>query len=215
MTLLPHLAGRLFGVPLLLARPKLDVLLAVLGSRLGLEPPANWPEVSLLRPHSSSPVQQAPHRPGIAVLPIHGTLVRRTVGLEAESGLTSYATIGAELDAALANPAIRAILLDLDSPGGEAGGVFDLAERIRAAAQVKPVWAVANDLAFSAAYALAAAASKVFVARTGGVGSIDENRYDAGIKVTATELAQVNVTRDDFHGEWNYRVSPSKTVKRG
>ena len=106
------------------------------------------------------------------MLPIHGTLVRRTVGLEAESGLMSYATIGAELDAALANPAIRAILLDLDSPGGEAGGVFDLAERIRAAAQVKPVWAVANDLAFSAAYALAAGASRLLVSRTGGVGSI-------------------------------------------
>ncbi len=106
------------------------------------------------------------------MLPIHGTLVRRTVGLEAESGLMSYATIGAELDAALANPAVRAILLDLDSPGGEAGGVFDLAERIRAAAQVKPVWAVANDLAFSAAYALAAGASRLFVSRTGGVGSI-------------------------------------------
>ncbi len=45
MTLLPHLAARLFGVPLLLARPKLDLILAVLGSRLGLEPPAHWPEV--------------------------------------------------------------------------------------------------------------------------------------------------------------------------
>jgi hypothetical protein len=99
MTLLPHLAGRLFGVPLLLARPKLDVLLALLGPRLGLEPPAPWPEVGLLRPHASSPVQQIPHRPGIAVLPIHGTLVRRTVGLEAESGLTSYAAIAAELGA--------------------------------------------------------------------------------------------------------------------
>ncbi|WP_196302053.1 S49 family peptidase, partial [Ralstonia solanacearum] len=37
---------------------------------------------------------------------------------------------------------------------------------------VKPVWAVANDMAFSAAYALASAASRLFVSRTGGVGSI-------------------------------------------
>ena len=131
---------------------------------------------------------------GVAVIPIHGTLVRRTVGLEAESGLTSYTQLAAQLDAALANPEVAAILLDIDSPGGESGGVFDLADRIRAATQVKPVWAVANDMAFSAAYALASAASKVFVSRTGGVGSIgviamhvDQSEKDAqdGVRYTA------------------------------
>ena len=76
------------------------------------------------------------------------------------------------LDAARDDPEVKAILLDIDSPGGESGGVFDLADRIRAATLVKPVWAVANDMAFSAAYALASAAQKVYVSRTGGVGSI-------------------------------------------
>jgi signal peptide peptidase SppA len=116
------------------------------------------------------------------------------VGLEAESGLTSYAGLSAQLDAAVANPDVVAILLDVDSPGGESGGVFDLADRIRAAAQTKPVWAVANDMAFSAAYALASAASQVFVSRTGGVGSIgviamhvDQSEKDAqdGVRYTA------------------------------
>lgn len=130
----------------------------------------------------------------IAVIPIHGTLVRRTVGLEAESGLASYAAIASQLDAALANPNVTAILLDIDSPGGESGGVFDLADRIRSAASVKPVWAVANDMAFSAAYALASGASRIFVSRTGGVGSIgviamhvDQSAKDAqdGVRYTA------------------------------
>ncbi|MBU9123526.1 S49 family peptidase, partial [Burkholderia multivorans] len=130
----------------------------------------------------------------VAVIPIHGTLVRRTSGLEAESGLASYAGIAAQLDAALASPEVAAILLDIDSPGGESGGVFDLADRIRAASQLKPVWAVANDMAFSAAYALASAATRVFVARTGGVGSIgviamhvDQSAKDAkdGVRYTA------------------------------
>jgi ClpP class serine protease len=48
-------------------------------------------------------------------------------------------------------------MLDIDSPGGEAGGVFDLADKIFSARKVKPIWAVANDEAFSAAYAIAAA----------------------------------------------------------
>ena len=188
MTVLPHLAARLFGVPLAIHRPKLDVILAVLGPRVGLADLAAAPGyTSPTRAMSGSP-------PGVAVIPIHGTLVRRTVGLEAESGLTSYAGLAAQLDAALASPEIAAILLDIDSPGGESGGVFDLADRIRAASEVKPVWAVANDMAFSAAYALASAATRVFVARTGGVGSIgviamhvDQSVKDAkdGVRYTA------------------------------
>lgn len=188
MTLLPHLAARLYGVPLAIHRPKLDVILAVLGPRIGL--------ADLAAPSGfTPPVRPATTRTTkVAVIPIHGTLVRRTVGLEAESGLTSYAGLTAQLDAALASPDVAAILLDVDSPGGESGGVFDLADRIRAAAQAKPVWAVANDMAFSAAYALASAASKVFVSRTGGVGSIgviamhvDQSEKDAqdGVRYTA------------------------------
>ena len=188
MTLLPHLAARLFGVPLAIHRPKLDVILAVLGPRVGLSDMAAAPGYTPpTRAMSGSP-------PGVAVIPIHGTLVRRTVGLEAESGLTSYAGLAAQLDAAIGNPEVSAILLDIDSPGGESGGVFDLADRIRAASQIKPVWAVANDMAFSAAYALASAASRVFVSRTGGVGSIgviamhvDQSEKDAqdGVHYTA------------------------------
>ncbi|WP_042549544.1 S49 family peptidase, partial [Ralstonia solanacearum] len=188
MTLLPHLATRLFGVPLAIDRPKLDVILSVLGPRVGL--------ADLAPPGDYTPAPRGPARSNapIAVIPIHGTLVRRTVGLEAESGLASYTAIGDQLDAALADPGVAAILLDVDSPGGESGGVFDLADRIRAAAAVKPVWAVANDMAFSAAYALASAASRLFVSRTGGVGSIgviamhvDQSVKDAqdGIRYTA------------------------------
>ena len=188
MTVLPHLAARLFGVPLAIHRPKLDVILSVLGARIGL--------ADLAAPVGYTPAARAPGPPSgkVAVIPIHGTLVRRTSGIEAESGLASYTGIAAQLDAALASPEIAAILLDIDSPGGESGGVFDLADRIRAASEVKPVWAVANDMAFSAAYALASAATRVFVARTGGVGSIgviamhvDQSVKDAqdGVRYTA------------------------------
>lgn len=188
MNVLPHLAARLFGVPLTIHRSKLDVILSVIGSRIGV--------LDLAAPVGSKPPVRTPtpSHGKIAVIPIYGTLVRRTVGLEAESGLASYTSIAAQLDAALASPEVAAILLDVDSPGGESGGVFDLADRIRAASQIKPVWAVANDMAFSAAYALASAANRVFVARTGGVGSIgviamhvDQSVKDAqdGIRYTA------------------------------
>ena len=112
MTSLVHLASRVYGTPLLIARAKLDTLLAVLGPRIGLAPiEMNLPAVA---PTISEPV---PTMPGIAVIPIHGTLVRRALGLDAMSGLTSYARIAADLDAALASPDVVGILLDIDYQG--------------------------------------------------------------------------------------------------
>ena len=166
--LLPHLASRLYGTPLLLARTKLDIILSVLGSRI------DWPIQSelALPPPRASPSGQHMAATGIAVVPVHGSLVRRAIALDAASGLTSYGDIAAMLDAAAADPTVSGILLDIDSPGGEAGGVFELAQRIRAIDAIKPVWALACDSAFSAAYAIACAASRVFVTQTAGVGSI-------------------------------------------
>ncbi len=185
---LVHLASRLYGTPLLIARPKLDVILSVLGSRIGL--PDLDMAIPLPMPRQSTTSGQA----GIAVIPVVGTLVRRSMGIEAASGLMSYGEIEARLDAALADPQVAGILLDLDSPGGEAGGVFELADRIRAASAIKPIWAHANDSAYSAAYAIAAAASRLTLSQTAGVGSIgvialhvDQSAKDAkdGLNYTA------------------------------
>lgn len=185
--LLPHLASRLYGTPLLLVRSKLDVILSVLGDRV------QWPTAkeAIAVPAPRTSVSAAP---GIALIPVYGTLVRRSLGLDAASGLTSYGQVAAMLDAALADASITGILLDIDSPGGEASGVFELAQRVRAASAVKPVWAVASDSAFSAAYAIASAASRIYVSQTGGVGSIgviamhvDQSVKDAkdGVRYTA------------------------------
>ena len=63
------------------------------------------------------------------MIPIHGSLVKRSLGMEAASGLTSYGEIAAMLDSALADPQVSGILLAIDSPGGEASGSFELARR--------------------------------------------------------------------------------------
>lgn len=195
--LLPHLASRLYGAPLLLARSKLDVILSVLGDRIG------WPE-----PQASfavpSPRAGAQGPAGIAVIPVMGSLVRRTVGLDPASGFTSYAELAGMLESALADPSVEGILLDVDSPGGEAGGVFELGELVRAADAVKPVWAIASDSAYSAAYAIACGASRLTVTRTGGVGSIgviamhvDQSARDAqqGYRFTAITAGE---QKNDF-----------------
>ncbi len=164
-----YLASRLFGTPLLIHRPKLDVILSVIGQRLGVA------DVPALAPMELAAVQRAAAvtaPQGVAVIPIHGSLVKRSLGMQAASGLTSYGEIAAMLEAALTDPQVSGILLDVDSPGGEASGSFELARRVREAAAIKPVWAVANDAAYSAAYAIASSATRLLVTETAGVGSI-------------------------------------------
>lgn len=159
---LPHLAGRAFGAPLMMARAKLDIVLDVLRPRLlG----GDLPDVRA----DAEPEPFVVTPSGIAVIPVFGTLVNRTFGL---SALTSYRRLSADLARAAADPAMRGILLDVDSNDGEAGGVFDLADQVAALRVVKPVVAVADEACFSAAYALACGAERLYVTRTGGVGSI-------------------------------------------
>lgn len=180
---LPHLASRLLGTPLLIARPKLDVILRALGPRL-------LGSGALLPLEQAAPAERelmvTPE--GVALVPVVGTLVARSGWLDAASGLTSYPELAAEIAAAIADPAIRAVLLEIDSPGGEVGGLFDLVETIgeQKAASAKPLWAVASENALSAAYAIASTADRLWVTRTGEIGSIgvvaahlDESGADA------------------------------------
>ncbi|EDP62741.1 Periplasmic serine protease [alpha proteobacterium BAL199] len=167
MTDLPHLAARLYGTPLMIARPKLAVILEALGPRLA--------GGSLPMP-SGATGRPAPQviEPGIAVVPVLGTLVRRSSYLAAASGLMAYADIGDEVEAVLSSADVRGVLLELDTPGGEAGGVFDLADRLSELqrASGKPIWAIADEAALSAGYAIASVAEQIWLTRTAEVGSI-------------------------------------------
>ena len=109
---------------------------------------------------------------GIAVIEIAGTLVHRGAWIGQSSGLTSYEGIAAQLQAALTDPGVRGIALDIDSFGGEVAGAFDLADRIRAARAQKPVHAFVAEHALSAGYVLASQADRIILPRTGAVGSI-------------------------------------------
>ncbi len=190
MTNLSHIASRVFNTPLMIDSKKLAAILAVLAPRLGLEPPAA--DAALL-------AEQRSRRPyaftdaGIAVIEVSGSLVNRASGMDAQSGLTSYEQLGNEILEAATDPQVRGVLLRLDSYGGEANGAWDVASLIEEAARMKPVWAAVDDWALSAGYLLASAADRIWVTRTGGVGSVgiiamhlDQSGWDAanGLRYT-------------------------------
>lgn len=111
---------------------------------------------------------------GIAVLPFYGISAQRTTLMQdvSGSGLMSIQRYTQAFRAALADDSIGGILIDMDSPGGSVYGVMELANEIYQARSQKPIYAIADSLAASAAYWIASSASEFYVTPGGEVGSI-------------------------------------------
>lgn len=108
----------------------------------------------------------------VAVVPLYGTIVPRDTDGMATSGAATAESFAAQVAAAAADPRVGGIVLDIDSYGGNAQGVPEAADAVAAASAVKPVVAVANHAAASAAYWIASAAGELVVTPSGEVGSI-------------------------------------------
>lgn len=111
---------------------------------------------------------------GVAVVPVSGTLVHKFDHVQPYSGMTGYNGIIARVQAAIADPEVKGILLDMDTPGGEVAGCFDAAQTIRSLAQEggKPLWAIADDMACSAGMAIASAADRRLITQSAVMGSV-------------------------------------------
>jgi signal peptide peptidase SppA len=89
--------------------------------------------------------------------------------------MTGYNQIARKLKEARSDSSVRAIMLSIDSPGGEVAGCFDLARQISEGSARnggKPIWAFSNEMACSAAYAIAGSCDRVFMPETGIIGSV-------------------------------------------
>lgn len=111
-------------------------------------------------------------RDGVAIIPVTGPLFRYANLFTMISGASSYELIARDFTAALENPQIKSIILDIDSPGGEVNGVSELSNMVFAARGKKPVVAYASGDAASGAYWIASAADEIVVSETSALGSI-------------------------------------------
>jgi signal peptide peptidase SppA len=109
---------------------------------------------------------------GVAVLPVYGVISQRMGLMQEISGGTGTDALAAQFRGALSDDAIKAIVFDIDSPGGGTYGVDELASEIRNARGIKPIVAQVNSLCASAAYYLASQADEVVVTPGGDAGSI-------------------------------------------
>lgn len=180
----------------------------------------------------------------VAVIPVEGELTK-SWGLEPESGITGYDGIEQKLVAAQRDNDVRGIWMQIDSGGGDVAGLFPLVDLISKMSARnggrKPIYAMAGDYAYSAAYAIASACDKVFVPETGGVGSVgvitmhadmSEAYKQRGINVTiirsgerkakpnsmepieATDLARIQMQIDRIRDMFAERVARDRGIPK-
>lgn len=181
---LSHIAAMAFNEPLLLEPAYARVFFCALGKEMGagslavpqqavqLDADGMQLAVTDYMAGGQRPAKSYQVKNGIAILPVSGTLVHKLGTLRPYSGMTGYDGLTARLQMAVNDPDVRGILLDIDSPGGQAAGAFDCADMIYRLREQKPVWALCNDMACSAAMLLAAACTRRLVTQTAKIGSI-------------------------------------------
>lgn len=181
-----RLSQRLFNVPLMIEPAKAEIVCAALMNHLGI---TNFNRIDGVTLGAMDLKQRAEDalsedRPstrfyqlvdGVAIIPVEGSLVQKQAGLDPWSGMTGYNQIARKLKEARSDSSVRAIMLSIDSPGGEVAGCFDLARQIAQGSARnggKSIWAFSNEMACSAAYAIACSCDRVFMPETGIIGSV-------------------------------------------
>lgn len=217
MTILAHIADRVLNRPLMVMPDKLAMIASVLEGRINIDAAdlkKEMPDSDAASPDASRHVGvtekdaqglRKPYRQtaeGVAIIPVLGSLVNRGSWIDAMSGMTSYEKLKFQIASAASDPSIKSILLDIDSPGGEAVGAFETADVVREAAKSMDVIAMATGLCCSAAYAIASASTRIVTSKSSVIGSIgvvmlhadySHKLHDAGIVPTLIHAGKKKV----------------------
>ena len=152
--------------PWLMLPDALDSLMAI-ADRQG-DPEAL--EARLGRPLENTRVVSM--RDGIAIIPVTGPIMRYANMFTRISGATSTQELATDLQAALDNPQVKGIILNVDSPGGEANGINELGDMVYAARGKKPIKAYGGGTVASASYWIGSSADELVIDDTALLGSI-------------------------------------------
>ena len=133
---------------------------------------------------------------GVAVISVAGIIAKRMNLFMEISGGISIEKLTSDIKGAIDDPLVKAVVLVIDSPGGSIDGVFELADFIYRARDVKPVLSLAYGTMASAAYLVGAASSAVYASdiatAVGSIGVVathkDTSQRDAASGVVTTEV---------------------------
>lgn len=162
------LLAMLIGHPMMIDPRGLEMILAI-AARETITP-------EMLEQYPGRPVSEESELTirgdGVGVIPIQGPIFRHATLFNRISGATTTDQIARDVGMALQTPQIRSIVLNINSPGGQAASIGELADLIREADGQKPVTMYGDSAVLSAAYYAGSAAGKRVVHRNSFVGAI-------------------------------------------
>jgi signal peptide peptidase SppA len=161
--------GLLCGYPWAITEEKLRAMLDIVVTIQDGEIATAALKEEELPEHTSNRVRR---HGAVAVIDVQGPIFRRANLFHRVSGGASIELFDRDFKAALTDARVEAILLSIDSPGGEAKGVSEMASKIHDGRKVKPVWAYVESQALSGGYWLASAASRIVLHKTAYAGSV-------------------------------------------
>lgn len=203
-----RIASQFFGRPLLIRPQEAELVGAYLRSRMdGAGPDASRFTGENQFDDQSKRWKGYRVEGSVGIVTVLGELVNRGAWLGASSGLTSYEGIAQQARSAANDDKVERIALDIQSPGGEAVGMAETSRLIRSISKEKPVTAIVNGMAASAAYGLASGADKIVVTESAISGSIgvvlvhfDQSRRleSMGVRATLIHAGALKVVGNKF-----------------
>ena len=158
----------------------------------------------------------------VAVIAVEGTLIQKGSWVGSSSGETSYEGLRMQIARARRSDAVKGVVFEVDSFGGQVNGAFETAEDMRQLSREKPTISILTDYAYSAGYLLASQARQIVIPEFGGAGSIGVVMMHAdvsgameqeGIKVTFIHAGKHKVDGNPYepltsgiHAKWQAEV---------
>lgn len=143
----------------------------------------------------------------VAVIPVHGAIEARPSFIGELLGMPSYERLGVVLDMVMADDSVSHVIFDHASPGGMVYGAPELADKIYKARGRKPIISVANPMAASGSYWIAAAADRVVVTPSGDVGSVgvivEHVDFSQALEKFGQKVTVLTSKSAPYKGEWS------------
>lgn len=191
-----HVARSVLGTPWFIRETEGTLISALIRGRVAgerLVPEEIEARIAAAR-ETHGPRAGAPGAGPVAIVPVYGVLFPRASMVAEMSGGSSVAELRASFEEVLSNREVAAVIAEFDSPGGSVDGIEELATWLRDQRGQKPMVAVANTMACSAAYYLAAQFDEIVASPSSITGSIGV--YNDHIELSgANEAAGIKPTR--------------------
>lgn len=191
--------------PWAITRPMLRTIAGIVARRVaGERASAEEIEAAVAARRENLP---KPARGGVAIVPVYGVMMPRANAMSDMSGGTSYGRLTSQIREAAANPDVRTLVLDIDSPGGSVAGISELAREVLATRTRKPVIASINYTGCSSAYWLASACTEIVAAPSASLGNIGVYAIHEDI---SEALAQAGI-KQTWISEGKYKIEGNET----